>query len=60
MDFSDGTSATFDIVLFATGRHPYTGELGFENAGVATGPKGLIVVDEYSRTSVETFLPWAT
>lgn len=51
--FSDGTSGEFDTVLFATGRHPYTGSLGLENAGVATGPKGLIVVDEYSRTSTE-------
>jgi len=54
VDFSDGTSGEFDIVLFATGRHPYTGELGLENAEVATGPKGLIAVDEYSRTSVES------
>jgi glutathione reductase (NADPH) len=54
VDFSDGTSGEFDIVLFATGRHPYTGGLGLENAAVATGPKGLIAVDEYSRTSVES------
>lgn len=51
--FSDGTGAEFDVVLFAAGRHPYTGSLGLENADVATGPKGLIVVDEYSRTSAE-------
>jgi len=52
--FSDDTSGEFDAVLFATGRHPYTGGLGLENADVATGPKGLIVVDEYNRTSVES------
>jgi len=52
--FSDDTSGDFDIVLFATGRHPYTGELGLENAGVATGPKGLVAVDEYNRTSVDS------
>jgi len=51
--FSDGTSGEFDQVLFATGRHPYTSTLGLENAGVETGPKGLIAVDEYSRTSVD-------
>jgi glutathione reductase (NADPH) len=51
--FSDGTHAEFDQVLFATGRHPHTGDLGLEEAGVTTGPKGLIVVDEYSRTSVD-------
>ncbi|HKL49561.1 MAG TPA: FAD-dependent oxidoreductase, partial [Wenzhouxiangellaceae bacterium] len=52
--FSDETSGEFDTVLFATGRHPYTGGLGLENADVATGPKGLIVVDEYNRTSVDS------
>jgi len=51
--FADGTSEEFDQVLFATGRHPYTAELGLENAGVSTGPKGLVMVDEYSRTSVD-------
>jgi len=51
--FSDGTSGEFDQVLFATGRHPYTETLGLEKAGVTTGPKGLIVVDEYNRTSVD-------
>lgn len=51
--FSDGTDGEFDVVLFATGRHPYTGSLGLENADVTAGPKGLIVVDEYNRTSAD-------
>lgn len=51
--FSDGTNGVFDVVLFATGRHPYTGSLGLENAAVSTGPKGLIAVDEYNRSSVD-------
>ncbi|MDT8410048.1 MAG: glutathione-disulfide reductase [Wenzhouxiangellaceae bacterium] len=51
--FSDGSQGTFDIVLFATGRKPYTGDLGLENVGVEMGPGGRIVVDEFSRSSVE-------
>ncbi len=51
--FSDGTNGVFDVVLFATGRHPYTGSLGLENADVTTGPKGLIAVDEYNRSSAD-------
>jgi glutathione reductase (NADPH) len=39
-------------VLYATGRRPYTASLGLEHADVATGPRGKILVDEYSRTSV--------
>ena len=36
----------------ATGRHPYTGDLGVENAGVSLGRRGEIVVDKWSQTSV--------
>jgi len=53
VEFSDGTSAEYDLVMFATGRHPYTAELGLEAAGVATGPEGEIQVDDYSRSSVD-------
>ncbi len=49
--FSDDRVDTFDCVMFATGREPYTGELGLEAAGVRTGPGGRIEVDDYSRTS---------
>ncbi|MCA1778848.1 MAG: glutathione-disulfide reductase [Xanthomonadaceae bacterium] len=52
--FSDGLEGDFDQVLFATGRKPYTGDLGLAAAGVATGPGGRIIVDEYSRSSVES------
>ena len=51
--FSDDTAATYDAVMFATGREPYTWDLGLEQAGVRTGPGNRIEVDEYSRTSVE-------
>lgn len=43
-----------DIVMFATGREPNTKGLGLEKAGVKLGKNGEVVVDEYSRSSVES------
>ncbi|NBD96064.1 MAG: glutathione-disulfide reductase [Gammaproteobacteria bacterium] len=51
--FSDDRSQTFDCVMFATGRSPYTWDLGLEKAGVHTGEGNRIEVDRYSRTSVD-------
>ncbi|MDO8606189.1 MAG: glutathione-disulfide reductase [Phaeospirillum sp.] len=42
-----------DLILYATGRSPNSAGLGLESAGVAVDANGAIVVDEYSRTSVE-------
>ena len=50
--FQDGSAETFDAVMFATGRAPYTGDLGLEEIGVTLGRNGKIVVDEWSQTSV--------
>ncbi|TVS14152.1 MAG: glutathione-disulfide reductase, partial [Wenzhouxiangella sp.] len=50
--FSDDHAETFDAVMFATGRAPYTWDLGLEEVGVRTGPGNRIEVDEFSRTSV--------
>ena len=50
--FGDGTSERYDAVMLATGRHPYTGDLGVENAGISLGRRGEIVVDKWSQTSV--------
>ncbi|MFD1795690.1 glutathione-disulfide reductase [Paracoccus aurantiacus] len=50
--FSDGVEDSFDAVIFATGRAPYTAGLGLEAAGVATGDNGKIIVDEWSQTNV--------
>ena len=41
-----------DCVMFATGRTPNTANLGLETVGVAQDPNGAIVVDGFSRTSV--------
>ena len=46
------TTETFDKVLVAIGRRPYTAGLGLDAAGVKLDPKGRIVVDEHFRTSV--------
>lgn len=42
-----------DVVLLAIGRTPNTAGLGLEAAGVKLDPVGAVVVDEYSKTSVE-------
>ncbi|MCZ6782463.1 MAG: glutathione-disulfide reductase [Proteobacteria bacterium] len=51
---TDGSSLEADQILFATGRAPNTSGLGLQQAGVELGPKGEVVVDEYSRSSVES------
>lgn len=49
--FSNGEEASFDAVMFATGRHPNTEGLGLDAAAVATDDSGAIIVDDYSRSS---------
>ena len=50
----DGSIDEADLVMFATGRHPNSANLGLEAAGVQLAPDGAVVVDNYSRTSVES------
>jgi glutathione reductase (NADPH) len=40
--------------MFATGRKPNTSNLGLEEVGVQLGLSGELVVDEYSRSNVES------
>ncbi len=49
---TNGSEEVFEKVMFATGRAPNTDDLGLEAAGVKTGRKGEILVDEYSQTGV--------
>ncbi|HET7714682.1 MAG TPA: glutathione-disulfide reductase [Bauldia sp.] len=42
-----------DTILLAMGRTPNTAGFGLEEAGVALGKLGEIVVDDYSRSSVD-------
>lgn len=50
----NGDTIACDEVMFATGRRPNTGGLGLEAAGVRLGPVGEVLVNEYSRSSVES------
>ncbi len=43
-----------DQIMFAIGRSPNTNGLGLEAAGVALGKAGEVVVDDRSRTNVES------
>jgi glutathione reductase (NADPH) len=52
--YSDGPHQETDLVLFATGRKPNTRNLGLEGTGVELAPDGAVVVDKFSRTSVES------
>ena len=49
----DGSTLEADVVMYATGRAPNTKGLGLEDAGVELDAKGAVVVDEYSRSSVD-------
>jgi len=49
---TNGEKREFDVVMFATGRAPNTGDMGLEEAGVTLGRKGEVVVDDYSQTNV--------
>ncbi len=49
---TDGSTLNADVVLYATGRHPNTADLGLENAGVQLGERQQILVDEYYQTNV--------
>ena len=42
-----------DAVMFATGRTPNTANLGLQHAGIKLDDGGAVVVDQYSRTSIE-------
>jgi Pyruvate/2-oxoglutarate dehydrogenase complex, dihydrolipoamide dehydrogenase (E3) component, and related enzymes len=52
LELSNGETITAEKVLVAAGRSSNTGELNLEAAGVATGKRGLIAVNEKYQTSV--------
>jgi len=49
--YNDGGIEACDQLMFATGRHPNTSDLGLEDAGVEVDQKGAIQVDARSRSS---------
>ena len=44
----------YDLVMFATGRKPNTAGLGLEAAGVKLAADGAVIVDRFSKTSVDS------
>ncbi len=54
---ADETRLEADCILYSTGRRPLTQGLGLAAVGVALDEKGAIVVDEFSRSTVESI--WA-
>jgi glutathione reductase (NADPH) len=51
---SNGTSLTADEIMFAVGRAPNTTGLGLDKIGVELGWNGHVVVNEYSKSSVDS------
>jgi glutathione reductase (NADPH) len=51
---TDGTVLEAEQILFATGRGSMTPNLGLENAGVRLKDNGAVVVDEYSKSTVDS------
>jgi len=51
---SDRKTENFDEILVATGRIPNSDDLGLENLGIQIGSMGQIVVDDYSRSCIES------
>ena len=52
LTLKDGREIVCDKVLYAAGRSSNTADLNLEAAGVKTGNRGLVVVDENYRTNV--------
>jgi glutathione reductase (NADPH) len=51
---STGEKLETDVVLYAIGRVPNTAGLGLERAGVKLDEAGAVIVDEYSKSSVDS------
>jgi glutathione reductase (NADPH) len=54
VEYGDKSTQDTDLVLFATGRRPNTVNLGLEAAGVKLATDGAIVVDRYSKSTVDS------
>lgn len=51
---TDGNGVEANQILYATGRGSKTSNLGLENAGVKLKDNGAVVVDEYSKSTVDS------
>jgi glutathione reductase (NADPH) len=54
VSYEDGAVEETDLVMFATGRKPNTAGLGLEAAGVKLDAAGAVMVDAYSKSSVDS------
>jgi glutathione reductase (NADPH) len=54
VEYGDGSTDQAELVMFATGRHPNSANLGLEAAGVKLANDGVVIVDNYSKTSVDS------
>ena len=52
--FKDGSKQTTGLVMYATGRVPKTDDLGLQQAGVALGARGEVLVDARSQTNIDS------
>ncbi|WP_169545439.1 glutathione-disulfide reductase [Sneathiella aquimaris] len=50
----DGSVIEADAIMYATGRRPNTEGLGLEAVGVETSLNGAVVVDAFSKTTVDS------
>ncbi|MEM9489874.1 MAG: glutathione-disulfide reductase, partial [Myxococcota bacterium] len=48
-----GREFASDLVMASIGRWPNTDNMGLEQAGIELGKRGAVVVDEYSKTTVD-------
>lgn len=51
---TDGSVLEAEQILYATGRESKTPDLGLEQAGVKLKPNGAVIVDEYSKSSIDS------
>lgn len=50
LTFNNDETLLVDLVMYATGRRPYTDDLGLDNVKVLKHPDGTLQTDEYYRT----------
>jgi NAD(P) transhydrogenase len=53
LELFSGATLAADAVLVAAGRQSNTAKLGLEKAGVETGTRGIIPVNEHFQTNIE-------
>jgi len=54
VSLTDGTREKTDLVMFATGRVPNTGDLGLAEAGVELNEEGAVIVDGHYQSTVSS------